>query len=901
MGIGTRSENRVSSRRFPRRLVPRAGTTRVWALNAGMIATTLYLYFAHVRHLAVIHGPFRLPWWALAIALCCTEIFVVHIEFRRDAHSFSLSEIPLALGLFLAAPTDLVIAQFVGAAVALYFHRRQSPLKLVFNISHFCLEAALAVIVFHWIYPLGHLLGAIGWAATFEALLLATVVGVTTIFLAISLSEGRLQFDKFLSVLASGLVVTATNTSIALIAAAVIWSNPGAAWLLLVPTTTIFLAYKAYTSERHKHQSLDFIYQATRILHESRQIEAAMLALLTHAREMFRADVAEITIFAAGEDDVALRTTLGPDDRRDIMVPVLDPRGDRLLPTDHAELTNDNENPHLLSYFQGRSIKDAMLAPLHGETRVIGLMVVANRMGDVSTFDTADLKLFETLANHASVSLENGRLEKSLAHLQELKEELKHQATHDPLTHLPNRVLFTDRVEHSLTLRDAGRIAVLFLDLDDFKTVNDSLGHGAGDELLIGVARRIQSCLRTGDTAARLGGDEFAVLVEGARDAEDAIYVADRITRALHSPFTLQGKEVFVHASIGIAFNTTGRETVDDILRNADVAMYRAKTHGKGHYEIFETDMHAAVFNRMELKGELQRAIERKEFFLCYQPVVDLTTRAIVGLEALLRWNHPKRGVLLPGEFIPLAEDTGLIVPIDQWVFETACGHARTWQMQHPGPLSIAVNLSPRHLQQPQLAEEIGGLLHAHGIPPQTVILELTENILMQDSEGTISKLRELKNVGVQLAVDDFGTGFSSLGYLKRFPIDYLKIAKYFVDGLKMEARDAELVHAIIKLGKALKLQIVAEGIETPEQASHLHQLGCRLGQGNHLGRPLMVADVNALLGRERELANEVGLGDRAQNFVHQLELIDEESFAYGALIDSFDPRHEPAPVVHPG
>jgi diguanylate cyclase (GGDEF)-like protein len=863
MGLATEGIARQElSRRVVRRLIPRSGAARVWVLNGALISITLYLFFEFVYGMPVLEGaPFVVPWWALAIALCCTEIFVVHIEFRRDAHSFSLSEIPIVLALFFAVPHDLVLAQFIGAAVALYFHRRQSPLKLVFNVSHFCLEAVLTIIVFHWLLPEPDMLGVGGWVSAFEAILATTVVGVATIFLAISLSEGRPQFDRFASVLSSGLVVATTNTSMALIAATVMWTNPGMAWLMAIPTTTVFLAYKAYSSERHKHQSLEFLYEATRILHESSHIETAMVDLLSHAREMFRAEIAEITIFPTAEDDYALRTTVGPEDLQEVMIPVGDGRSDVAAarwPRNHAMMVSPHSlDPALYKYVADRSVKDAMIAPLHGETRVIGLMVIANRMGDVSTFDSADLKLFETLANHASVSLENGRLEKSLAHLQELKEELKHQATHDPLTHLPNRTLFTDRVEHALQRRDGGRIAVLFLDLDDFKTVNDSLGHVAGDELLVDAAARIQSCLRAGDTAARLGGDEFAVLVENTRGVDEAIYVAERITRALKSPFLLQGKEIFVHASIGIAFNTSGRESVDDVLRNADVAMYRAKAHGKGCYEIFETDMHAAVLNRMELKGELQRAIQREELFLCYQPIVDLMSGRIRGFEALLRWHHPKRGILLPGDFVSLAEDTGLIVPISQWVFQTACEHTQAWRRSHPhAALSIAVNLSPRHLQQMDLVDEVAGLLRQHEIPAGNMVLELTENILMQDSEGTISTLRQLKDLGVKLAIDDFGTGFSSLGYLKRFPIDYLKIAKYFVDGLKAGATDSELVHAIIKLGKALGLQIVAEGIETDLQHERLRALGCHLGQGNRLARPLAVDEVDSLLALEELEAN---------------------------------------------
>jgi diguanylate cyclase (GGDEF)-like protein len=831
------------------------GAGRVWMLTFVLMGITAALLFSQVSLLNGLNTPVRLPWWALAVLFYLTEIYVVHIEFRRDAHSFSLSEIPLVLGLFFASPGEFVLAQMVGAAIALGLHRRQSPLKLAFNVSHFCLEATVSVIIFHRLIALGDdPLGPIGLLATFAPVAVTSLIGTVSIFLAISLSEGRLQLEKFWSVLGSGLLIAGANTSLGLLGVWIIWTRATGAWLLLIPTATVFLAYRAYTAERQERQALDFLNQSTRILQETKEIEAGLLLLLHNARDMFRGEIAEILMFSSNEGETALRTTVGPGDEETVMLPVpmTGSVDDEFAASFLQEASNDKV---LASYLDARGFSDAMLAPMLGETRLIGVMVLANRLGDVSTFDNNDLKLFETLANHTGVALENGRLEKSLAQLSALEEELSHQASHDPLTGLANRVLFTDRVQHALARRGrAGSVAVLFLDLDDFKAVNDSFGHMAGDQLLRAAAERIEHCLRSEDTASRLGGDEFGILIDEVSDRSDAVYVAERIIRTLDAPYLIQGKEFFVHASVGIAFSQPGVETADALLRNADVAMYRAKNHGKGGYDIYEDGMHTAVLKRMEMKAELERAVEGDQLVLQYQPIVSLKTGRITAAEALVRWRHPRRGLLPPQEFVPLAEETGLIVPISRWVLAAACQQARLWQINSPvdqRPL-IAVNLSPKHIAQPSLVDDIVEAIRNSLVQPQNLVIELTENVLMHDSESTISKLQELRVLGVQIALDDFGNGFSSLGYLRRFPLDILKVAKNFVDDLNDGAAGTELVDAMIKLGAALGVKVVAEGIESAEQYARARQLGCDAGQGFYFSQPLSAAQIEPLfrLGR---------------------------------------------------
>lgn len=437
---------------------------------------------------------------------------------------------------------------------------------------------------------------------------------------------------------------------------------------------------------------------------------------------------------------------------------------------------------------------------------------------------------------------------RDVSHRVALEEQLLHRAFHDELTGLANRALFTNRVEQALVKakRSAQHTAVLFLDLDDFKEVNDSLGHAAGDALLVQGAARLRACLRAGDTAARLGGDEFAVLLENcAADGTDATYVAGRISGAFSRPFTLEDREAFSTASIGIAVST-GSEAHDELLRNADLAMYLAKKRGKARIERFAPHMHEEVVERLDLLADLRHAIERDELQLVYQPIVDLATGTVSGLETLVRWLHPTRGSIGPNDFIPLAEQSGLIVPIGRWVMLHACAHARHWSRSLPElqPVTVTVNLSARQLLDEDLIDDVANALRVAGLRRDQLVLELTESTLLTNSEETIGILTSLKSLGVRLAIDDFGTGYSSLSYLHRFPIDVLKIDKSFVNDIAESAGGGALASAVIALGDSLRLRTVAEGIETTEQSDVLRRLGCRYGQGFLFSRPLAPSDV---------------------------------------------------------
>jgi diguanylate cyclase (GGDEF)-like protein len=423
-----------------------------------------------------------------------------------------------------------------------------------------------------------------------------------------------------------------------------------------------------------------------------------------------------------------------------------------------------------------------------------------------------------------------------------LQSRLAHQAFHDELTRLANRALFLNRVAHTVARAPRGQhpAAVLFLDLDDFKKVNDSLGHAVGDELLVAAAARLTTCVRPGDTIARLGGDEFAVLLEDVDGMSDVVVVAERISAAVRAPFHVSGRDVFIGVSIGIASVTVG-ESPDDVLRNADLAMYFAKGRRKGHFAIYERSMHAEMMERLELEADLRTAVERRDFQIEYQPIVSLVTGEVHGAEALVRWNHATRGMVPPARFVELAEETGMIIPLGRWVLREACERARDWRMRYRGrrPLQMSVNLSARHFQDPSLLMDVQQALNDSGLEPWALTLEITESVLMHQSGATLERLRALKGLGLNLAIDDFGTGYSSLGYLQQFPIDVLKIDRTFVDAVGMEDEDPVLARAIIALGRTLQIETVAEGIERPEQRDGLRALGCTLGQGYHFARPM--------------------------------------------------------------
>ena len=437
------------------------------------------------------------------------------------------------------------------------------------------------------------------------------------------------------------------------------------------------------------------------------------------------------------------------------------------------------------------------------------------------------------------------------------EDRMLHDAFHDALTGLPNRALFLDHLKLALSRakrHSSSKFAVLFIDLDRFKYVNDSLGHYAGDLLLIEVARRIEKCLRPGDTVARLGGDEFTILLEDIGTLDDVTVIAERVQQKIFEPFDLDGREFITTVSIGIALGNPEYLNAENVLRDADTAMYHAKVAGKARFAVFDQDMHALVISTMETEADMRRAIEREEFFLLYQPIISTSKFTLAGFEALVRWQHPTRGIVPPDDFIPLAEETGLIVPMSLWIMHEVGRQCALWRELLPtAPLTVSINISCKHFQQPDLVEQVARVLHEAKLDAKSLKLEITESAMMENTERTAEKLKGLRGLGIELSLDDFGTGYSSLSYLHRFPLDTLKIDRSFVGHLDEEGEHYEIVRTIVSLAKSLGMKTVAEGVETEKQFIKLQELGCDYAQGFFFSKPLPVEAIDEMLTHMRE------------------------------------------------
>jgi len=681
-------------------------------------------------------------------------------------------------------------------------------------------------------------IAAAAGAATFG------LASVTLVTVTISLATGAPSLRDFPRTVGLALAGSLASCSLALVAVELLATDVRTIWLLAMPIVLWGAAFRAYGAQRRRHEHLEFLYQSMRATQGAPEFRAAIRELLVAARAMLSAEYAEILLLGVHPGEGALRSVINSVEER-LMEPIAvsddTTLAVRKTGAHHRAILVRRGQPHheLGVALAERGLNDALLSSLRSEDATFALLVVGNRAGDVSTFNAEDCKLFETFAAHAGVLLENDQV----------KEQLRYQAYHDALTGLPNRAFFTERVGEALA--EGSDLAVLFIDLDDFKTINDTLGHSAGDELLAAVAERVRACVRPGDLAARLGGDEFGILLE--LDAEDAAeQIALRLVAALRAPFVLAGREVSVYASIGIAQGLSDARTPDELLSNADLAMYSAKASGKRRFSVYEPRMHARVRRRHELAAALEHAGERGEIVVSYQPIITLSSGRTVAFEALARWQHPTRGLILPAGFIPLAEERGLMVGIGRVVLHEACARTRRWQAAFPThrALGVSVNLSPSELQNPRLVDDVEAALTDSGLEPDSLILEITESGAMADPAAAKAALNELRRLGVRLALDDFGTGHSSLSHLREFPLDVLKIAKPFVDLLDQDPEEETFTDAILRLAGALGLPVVAEGIERVEQVEILRRLECSLGQGYYFARPLDVADAERHLAK---------------------------------------------------
>ena len=818
--------------------------TALWALNVVMtaIAGAGFIGMVATAGLSPVRpGPVPVVAAVVAILFAVAEIWVVHLHIQRSYQSLSINEIPLVLGLFLLPAPLLILAQVLGAAVALRLHRHQSPGKLVFNLANLTLAASVDVIGFRLLAASPDPANPRTWMAVFISVTLGNSIAIALIVTAMSLSEGRVQVAKVGPLITASLVATVLNGSMGLISVGLAWKAPSMTWLLVVPAAGAVLAFRVFGSERDRNEQMEFLYQSSQLLQQAFRADSALAEVLAHGMAAFRVQVAELTLLSPDASGPATRTTVHSAGESSVerFAAAEDPLLAHVIGSRAPVLVRAATAEHeIAAEMEARGLADGMAMSLHSDDGVIGSILFGNRIGALF-FSPGETRLFETYARHLSVSLETGRLAL----------DLQHQAYHDSLTGLANRAQLARRLAERLSAPDGPPPAVLILDLDDFKLVNDGLGHAAGDKLLVSVAERLAAAVGQDDIVARLGGDEFAVMLGSGTAGADA---ADWLAAALIRPFVIEGNTVNVNASIGIADPPDQPASPDDLLRRADVAMYKAKAAGKATAKKFESAMQDEFETRHRLKSELERAIAEREFVLMYQPIVRLATGRIYGAEALVRWRHPSGSLIGPSEFIPLAEEVGLIREIGAYVLATAAESAARWQRRFgdAAPM-VSINISGRQLEDPRFVTRFAALIRRLGVRPQGLVLEITETVMLQESVHRRDPLAELKALGVLLSVDDFGTGYSSLSQLSQMPIDVLKIAKPFIDKLEAGGSGSAFAEAIIALGRTLKLRVVAEGVETSRQLERLWDLRCELGQGYYFSHPVGAEEFEQLVSRD--------------------------------------------------
>jgi diguanylate cyclase (GGDEF)-like protein len=810
----------------------------------------------------VLPGSALVSWPLLAAGFALAELGVVQLTLRREAHTFALTELPLVLGLMFASFGVLVVSGLAGTAVALVLRRRRPDGRVALKLPLFVLGAGVAGLLYHRLLAGTDPLEPRGLAAMTSAVAAVSALGIAVAFLGVRLSAGRATLAGLGRALAIGLAVTVTNTTLALGAAALIATRPHLVVLLVPPAVLLLLSYRSYVNQQNEKDRIVFLNALTQEINGAARVEDAVRAVLEQLRDRFHTCVAAIVLLPEADAGAALFAQLGPAHQSGGLMR-LDAERSTAARTLVASLETPvqlpagREDAYGLGALLEGNLAECMLAPVHGRTRAIGAVVVANPRSEASSLTRADASFLGLIARQAGLALEAGRLEKSLEQLVELQDQLRHEAYHDPLTRLANRALLCDRLELAVARQQAGEsgsLALLFVDLDEFKSVNDAHGHELGDRLLVTAAERLRSCLREGDTAARVGGDEFAVLLAEIRSEDEAKAVARRLVEAISRPLDLGVGELRVSASVGVVLSD-GKRSADELLRDADVAMYRAKSGGKGAYELFEPEMRAEVFAALKTRRKLEGALERGELFLNYQPIFSISTGRMVGAEALLRWHDPDRGLVSPAEFIPIAEETGLIVPIGRWVVARACEQAYAWQRHATGrPPWVSVNVSPLQLEERGFPDYVARTSAEAGIRTEQIVVEITESACIEDDGTALRAFGILRQLGVRVALDDFGSGYSSLGVLQKFPVSLLKLDKTFVEPLGPQAATPSLVGEILRMATSLGLETLAEGIEHDEQLDHLRQLGCSLGQGFLFARPLEPEAVEELLREPVEL-----------------------------------------------
>jgi len=837
--FGRRRGRTRAGRRLPGRRPARVlGLVVVLLLVAGTV-----LWPAGVLGRVPVGNAF-VPWWAMIALFALAEIIVLHTQIQREAQTVSLSEVPLLVGLFFASPAALLLGRAVGPFLVFVLHRRQAPIKVIFNTALVLASGSVALTV--WVVAGGGSgVEPSAWLAAYAAAAAAGAFDAAMTTVVISFYEGSLRLRQVLAESADAGLHSAAAATVGLVVVIALAHDPRSGALVAGAAALLLVSYRAYASLRERHGSLERLYRFSQVVSGAQDVEAILASVLGQARELLRADRAEALVLALPDEVAAYRVTLLGDGEveREALPPGQrpDPVADRVLRSGSSVLlARQTKDPVLREYLARHRLREAVVTPLQIDGRIVGTLAVANRMGEVRSFDLGDVRLLETVANHAGVALKSGSL---IA-------QLRHEAHHDPLTGLPNRLMLQQQMEWALgSVRTGGSpgCAVMISDLNGFKEVNDTLGHQHGDQLLREVAVRFVAAAGPGATVARLGGDEFAVLLTDVSSPDRAVGFAEGLLAALRKPIHVDGHSVDVTASLGVAMAPAHAVDGSGLLKRADVAMYAAKASGGGVRLYGEDLQGAANPARLALVGELRHAIDRGHIEVHVQPKASLRNQLVVGVEALARWRHPHDGIRPPGDFVPLAERNGMIRPLTRSVLASALQHVASWRDAGIN-VGVAVNLSPRSLIDRGFPDEVAAMLDQYRVPAELLTLEITETSLMADNPQAVELLRQLSRLGARLSIDDFGTAYSSLSYLRQLPVSEVKIDREFVGRMTTDPEDLAIVRSVVDLARHLAIDVVAEGVEDLGVWRLLEDIGCQTAQGYHLSPPMPAASFPAWL-----------------------------------------------------
>ncbi len=775
----------------------------------------------------------QLHWWGLAALFAVTEICVVNIQFRRQNEVLSFSDVPLVMGLFLASPSSLMLGRLVGSLAVFLLYRRQTGIKALLSSALVLAGTAIAEITFVAAAGGDSISVRGGLAAVFATSFAGLAVGVAVA--RVQTWRDYTQLLPEISRTATWPVLTGVLVGLIGLIPVMAFSDGEAALPIAVLGAAVLLGYRALATLTDRHARLERLYQLSDALAGAPGSADVVRSVLSQSADLLRAGYAEVMLGGAGTGEHLWSLRSG----EQVYGPVEPGAHHRSLafpPT--GLLVVRGANPAEVEFLAGRKIREAIIVPLRIDGPIAGHLLVADRLGEERGFVAGDVRLLETVANHGTVALRNGRL----------IEQLHFEARHDELTGLPNRLNFRTLLDEAAEATTRGfPCAVMVLDFNGFKAINDSLGHPAGDELLRVLAGRFKEAVGTEAVVARLGGDEFAVL-SGSPDAATAQALAVKLLAAFEEPVSLAGTRLRVGGSLGIALGPAHGKTGADLLRKADVAMYVAKSAAAG-WRMYSSDMTIQSPEGLTLASDLRDAIRADEIGIVVQPLVDLATGAVHSFEALARWQHPTLGEIPPEEFFAAAERSGQVPALSKRVLDQALAACRVW-MDAGYPLRVTVNLAPRWPTDETLPDQIGRALALYRIPADLLSLEITESSALAEPKLADEVLSKLREMGVHLSVDDFGTGYSSLTYLSRLPVDQMKIHQSFTQRMYESPRDRAVVQSIIDLGRNLGLEIVAEGVTDPGTRRALQEMGCHLAQGYLFTPPMAVEDVPRLVRR---------------------------------------------------